>query len=148
MGCISQHYLQDQARVTSLLKRWLRISRCATLASIFHPDVTNFSYLLHVQEKAKLRLLAQVRLSQNRDIVEMEDMILDPEFAKRKSIPLRSLETLIFQTTLSVLTHTRQSPDEITEQQSNQRTCSLLIKLELPPGVPITTVQVSGGGHS
>ena len=34
-----------QTRVTSLLKCWLHIPRCATLASIFHPDVTNFRYL-------------------------------------------------------------------------------------------------------
>ncbi len=31
-----------QTRATSVLKRWLRIPRCATLASIFHPDVTTF----------------------------------------------------------------------------------------------------------
>ena len=83
-----------QTRVTSFLKRWLRIPRCATLASIFHPDVTNFPYLPHVQEKAKLRLLAQVRLSQDRSIKEIEDLILDPEFAKRESIPSRSLDII------------------------------------------------------
>ena len=44
--------------------------------------------------KARLRLLAQILQSQDRNIAEIEDMILDPEFAKRVYIPLRSLESL------------------------------------------------------
>ena len=97
--CTCVSYVFDCHKInsrTSLLKRWLQIPRCATLASIFHLAVTNFPYLPHVQEKAKLSLLSHghIRLSQDRNIVEMEDMILEPEFAKRESIPLRSLETL------------------------------------------------------
>ena len=78
----------------SLLKCWLHIQRSAPLASIFHPDVTNFPYLPHVQEKAKLKLLAQVHLSQDRSIKEIEDIILDPEIAKRESIPPRTIDIL------------------------------------------------------
>ncbi len=55
-----------QTRATCLIKRWLNVPRCATLVSLFHPEVTNLPYLSHTHEKAKLRLLvSQVYVSQD-----------------------------------------------------------------------------------
>ena len=72
-----------QTRASSILKRWLNIPKCAILAFVFHPEVTNFSYLPHVHEKAKLRLLASVHVSKDLNLKKMQGQINDPAFEKR-----------------------------------------------------------------
>ena len=84
-----------QTRATSLIKRWLNVPRCATLASLFHPEVTNLPYLPHTHEKAKLRLLAQVYVSQDTRIQDLQSLILNPAFGAREAIPPRSTDTML-----------------------------------------------------
>ena len=76
-----------QSKATSYLKRWLKLPKCSTLASLFHPGVCNLPHLPQAQEKAKLRLLAQVHISPDQNLRELENLILDPSFAHRQCIP-------------------------------------------------------------
>ncbi len=84
-----------QTRATCLIKRWLNVPRCATLVSLFHPEVTNLPYLPHTHEKAKLRLLAQVYVSQDTRIQDLQSLILNPAFGAREAIPTRSTDTML-----------------------------------------------------
>ena len=83
-----------QSRASSFLKRWLNIPKCATLASLFHPEVKKIPYLPHVCVKAKLRLLASVHVSKDLNIKEMQGQISDPAFEKRECIPPGCLNIL------------------------------------------------------
>ena len=83
-----------QIRASSFLKCWLNIPKCATLASLFNPEVANFPYLPHVHEKAKLRLLASVHVSKDLNLKEIQDLISDPAFGKRECIPQGCLNIL------------------------------------------------------
>ena len=57
-----------QTQATSFLKKWLNVPRCATIASLFHPELLKIPYLPHTQEKAKLRHLASVYLSPDTNV--------------------------------------------------------------------------------
>ena len=76
-----------QSKATSYLKRWLKLPKCATLASMFHPGVCNLPHLPQAQEKAKHRLLAQVRISPDQNLRELENLIRGPSFTQRQCIP-------------------------------------------------------------
>jgi hypothetical protein len=68
-----------QSRMASYLKKWLKLPRCATLSSLFHPDVLNLPYLPHQLEKAKLRFLATISMSSNLNINSLASLINDPQ---------------------------------------------------------------------
>lgn len=85
---IPQFYISKvQTRVSSFFTRWLGLPRCATLASLFHPEPINVPYLPHTQDKAKLRLLASVSISHDKILQEMKNLILSPEFGKAMLVP-------------------------------------------------------------
>ena len=81
-----------QTKATSYLKRWLCLPKCTTLAAVFHPEVCNLPYLPHAQEKAKLRLLAQVHMTHDQSLQEFEALISDPSFTSQECIPNRCVE--------------------------------------------------------
>ena len=85
----------EQTRATSFIKRWLNVPRCATLASLFHLEVTNLPYLPRTHKKAKLRLLAQVYVSRDARIQDLHSLILNPAFGVREAIPARSSDTML-----------------------------------------------------
>ena len=65
------------------------------LASLFHPEVTNLPYLPHTHKKAKLRLLAQVYVSQDTRIQDLQSLILSPAFGAKEAIPTQSTDTML-----------------------------------------------------
>ena len=83
-----------QTRAFSFLNCWLNIPKCATLASIFRPEVTYFPFLPHVHEMAKLRLLASVHVLRDLNLKEMQGQISDPALGKKKCIPPGCLNML------------------------------------------------------
>ena len=83
-----------QTKITSYLKKWLSLPRCATLSSLFHPDVLNLPYIPHEHEKAKLRLLASASLSSDANINSLESLITSPEFIESQLIPSNSVQVL------------------------------------------------------
>ena len=85
---------KPQTRASSFLKCWLNIPKCATLASLFNPEVAKFPHLPHVHEKAKLRLLASVHVSKDLNLKEMQSLISDPALGKRECIPPGCLNIL------------------------------------------------------
>ena len=96
-----------QTKVTSLLKKWLGIPRCATLASLFHPKVINLPYLPHVQDKAKVRLLASVLTSHDNTLREMKALITSLEFGKSQ---------LVLSRTQDVISVAAKSPNQYTSK--------------------------------
>ena len=52
-----------QHHVTRFLKSWLNLPKCATLASIFHPNSLGIRYLPHFHEQAQLLLVQTVEMS-------------------------------------------------------------------------------------
>ena len=52
-----------QRHVTRFLKSWLNLPKCATLASIFHPNSLGIRYLPHFHEQAQLTLVQTVEMS-------------------------------------------------------------------------------------
>ncbi len=76
-----------QCRITSLLKQWLRIPKCATLASLFHPESMNLPYLPHLLEKCKLRLLSIPSLSIDHNISSLTSLVRDPSFLDAEMVP-------------------------------------------------------------
>ena len=83
-----------QTKITSYLKRWLKLPRCATLASLFHPQVLNLPYLPHQLEKAKLRFLASTTLSSDHNVQALAAIVCDPQFIESEDIPRNSADLL------------------------------------------------------
>ena len=61
-----------QTRASSFIKHWLNIQKCATLASLFHPEEQIFPTS---HEKAKLRLVTSVHVSKDLNLKEMQGLI-------------------------------------------------------------------------
>uniref|UniRef100_A0A1X7UX59 Reverse transcriptase domain-containing protein n=1 Tax=Amphimedon queenslandica TaxID=400682 RepID=A0A1X7UX59_AMPQE len=83
-----------QRRATSLLKKWLKIPRCATLAVLFHPEILNIPYLPHLLEKSKLRFLSLPSLSHDHNIKSLSTLISDPKFLESENVPPKVAEII------------------------------------------------------
>ena len=83
-----------QTKITSYLKKWLSLSRCATLSTLFHPEVLNLPFLPFQLEKAKIRLLATPFISSDQNIKDLANLMKDPQFSKNEEIPPLSSELI------------------------------------------------------
>lgn len=83
-----------QRRATSLLKKWLKIPRCATLAVLFHPEILNIPYLPHLLQKSKLRFLSLPSLSHDHNVKSLSTLISDPKFLESENIPPKVTEII------------------------------------------------------
>ena len=83
-----------QCRVTSLLKKWLKIPRCATLAALFHPEILNIPYLPHLLEKSKFHFLFLPSLSQDHNIQSLSTLISDPSFLESEHVPPKVMDVV------------------------------------------------------
>ena len=76
-----------QGKVTKFIKNWLKLPKCCTLASIFHPEVLNLPFLPHYQESAKLSLVSSVESSKDPVLKECVERLFNPEFLARNQFP-------------------------------------------------------------
>ena len=84
-----------QRKITCYLKKWLGLPRCATLATLFHPKLTNLPYLPHAHQKAKARFLAASILSPTDfSLQEMKSLITSSDLIKSHSICNQSVSTI------------------------------------------------------
>ena len=54
-----------------LVKKWLNLPRCCTLATLYHPHVLKLPFLPHIREQAKLSLVSALEFSLNPAIKEL-----------------------------------------------------------------------------
>ena len=80
--------------LTSLLKKWLKIPRCATLAALFHPEILNIPYLPHLLEKSKFRFLSLPSFSQDHNIRSLSTLISDPSFLESEHFPPKVMDVV------------------------------------------------------
>ena len=83
--------MKIQTKITSYLKKWLKLPRCATISALFHPEVLNLPYLPHQLEKCKLRYLASVSLSADHSIQSLTVLVKDPQFHQDEQLPSNSV---------------------------------------------------------
>lgn len=77
-----------------LSEKGLKLPRCATLASLFHPDALDLPYLPHQLEKAKLHLLASPLLLSDHNIQALVGLIHDTKFIESEGILLNSAKLI------------------------------------------------------
>ena len=79
--------VKTQKKVTKYIKRWLNLPRCCTLATVFHPDIPNLSFLPKLGEQAKMSMIMAIELSKDKHIQECLSLLSDPGFLSRNEIP-------------------------------------------------------------
>ena len=83
-----------QSGATRFIKKWLNLPRCATLASVFHPEVLNRPFLPQLRERAKLAFVSQVEATKDPLIKQALVVIQTPEYQQLQSIPTQCISVL------------------------------------------------------
>ena len=83
-----------QSGATRFIKKWLNLPRCATLASVFHPEVLNLPFLPQLRERAKLAFVSQVEATKDPLIKQALVVIQTPEYQQLQSIPIQCISVL------------------------------------------------------
>ena len=67
---------------TKLIKKWLNLPRCTTLAAIFHPEVLNLLFLPYLKERAKLAFVSQIEATKDPYIRQAQAILNLPEYSR------------------------------------------------------------------